>query len=79
LHETKLPLRRVMSLQIGDTLVFDARPDSVATLRCGDFAVTEGRVGRIDDKIAIQLVNPLRRSKTTVAIFDSAASQRGGG
>jgi flagellar motor switch protein FliM len=79
LHETKLPLRRVMSLQIGDTLVFDARPDSVATLRCGDFAVTEGRVGRIDDKIAIQLVNPLRRSKTTVAVFESAASQRGGG
>jgi flagellar motor switch protein FliM len=76
LHETKLPLRRVMALQIGDTLVFDARPDALALLRCGDFACTEGRVGKVDDKIAIQIVNPLRRSKTTMSVFESASSAR---
>jgi flagellar motor switch protein FliM len=77
LHETQLPLRRVMKLEIGDTLMFDARPDSTVSLRCGDFVVTEGRIGRVDGKIAVQVVNPLRRSKTTLAAFDSLASHLG--
>ena len=77
LHETQLLLKRVMKLEIGDTLMFDARPDSTVSLRCGDFIVTEGRIGRVDDKIAVQVVNPLRRSKTTLAAFDSLASHLG--
>lgn len=77
LHETQMPLKRVMKLEIGDTLMFDARPDSIVSLRCGDFVVTEGRIGRVDDKIAVQVVNPLRRSKTTLAAFDSLASHLG--
>ncbi|MBN9450982.1 MAG: flagellar motor switch protein FliM [Bosea sp.] len=77
LHETQMPLKRVMKLEIGDTLMFDARPDSIVSLRCGDFVVTEGRIGRVDGKIAVQVVNPLRRSKTTLAAFDSLASHLG--
>jgi flagellar motor switch protein FliM len=77
LHEEKMPLSRILDLDVGDTLVFDARPDRLVTLRCGDFGVTEGRVGRMDDKIAVQMVTPLRRSRTTLAVFESAATQRG--
>ncbi|WP_441471613.1 flagellar motor switch protein FliM [Bosea sp. RAF48] len=77
LHETQMPLKRVMKLEIGDTLMFDTRPDSTVSLRCGDFIVTEGRIGRVDDKIAVQVVAPLRRSKTTLAAFDSLASHLG--
>ncbi len=77
LHETQLPLKRVMKLEIGDTLMFDVRPDAKVSLRCGDFVVTEGRIGRVDDKIAVQVVSPLRRSKTTIAAFDSLASHLG--
>lgn len=77
LHETRMPLKRVMKLEIGDTLMFDARPDTTVSLRCGDFIVTEGRIGRVDDKIAVQVVSPLRRSKTTIAAFDSLASHLG--
>ena len=72
LHECTMPLKRVMKFEIGDTLMFDARPDSVASLRCGEFIVSEGRIGRVDDKIAVQVVSPLRRSKTTMAAFDSS-------
>lgn len=72
LHECTMPLKRVMKLEIGDTLMFDARPDSVASLRCGEFIVSEGRIGRVDDKIAVQVVTPLRRSKTTMAAFDTS-------
>ena len=77
LHETQMPLKRVMKLEIGDTLMFDTRPDATVSLRCGDFIVTEGRIGRVDDKIAVQVVSPLRRSKTTLAAFDSLASHLG--
>ena len=77
LHETQMPLKRVMKLEIGDTLMFDSRPDSTVSLRCGDFIVTEGRIGRVDDKIAVQVTSPLRRSKTTLAAFDSLASHLG--
>jgi flagellar motor switch protein FliM len=77
LHETRMPLKRVMKLEIGDTLMFDARPDSVVALRCGDFMVSEGRIGRVDDKIAVQVVSPLRRSKTTIAAFDTITSHLG--
>ncbi len=79
LHEEKMPLSRILDLDVGDTLVFDARPDRMVTLRCGDFDVSEGRVGRMDDKIAVQMVAPLRRSRTTLAVFESAANQRGDG
>ncbi len=72
LHECTMPLKRVMKLEIGDTLMFDARPESVASLRCGEFIVSEGRIGRVDDKIAVQVVSPLRRSKTTMAAFDTS-------
>ncbi|WP_332684962.1 flagellar motor switch protein FliM [Bosea sp. (in: a-proteobacteria)] len=72
LHECTMPLKRVMNLEIGDTLMFDARPESVASLRCGEFIVSEGRIGRVDDKIAVQVVSPLRRSKTTMAAFDTS-------
>jgi flagellar motor switch protein FliM len=77
LHQQMMPLSRIMKLDIGDTLIFDAKPDRFVTLRCGDFAVTEGRVGRVDDKIAVQTMAPLRRSKTTISVFDSSVSPRG--
>ncbi|MCU4180581.1 flagellar motor switch protein FliM [Bosea sp. BH3] len=77
LHETQMPLKRMMRLEIGDTLMFDARPDASVSLRCGDFMVTDGRIGRVDGKIAVQVTSPLRRSKTTLAAFDSLASQFG--
>jgi flagellar motor switch protein FliM len=76
LHQEMMPLSRIMSLDIGDTLIFDAKPDRFVTLRCGDFGVTEGRVGRVDDKIAVQTVAALRRSRTTIGVFDASVSSR---
>jgi len=72
LHEARLPLKKVLSLQVGDTLTFDARPSDLVTLRCGDWTLTQGRVGRIEDSIAIQVARPLRRSRTTLAAFEAS-------
>jgi flagellar motor switch protein FliM len=72
LQEIRLPLKKVLSLEVGDTLMFDSRPTELVTLRCGDWTLTQGRIGRIDDKIAVQVARPLRRSRTTFAAFEAS-------
>ncbi|MCP8937330.1 flagellar motor switch protein FliM [Alsobacter sp. SYSU M60028] len=74
LHETQLPLRQIMSLTVGDTLMFDMDPDSPVTLKCGDVELTDGRMGRAGDRIAIRVNRPLRRSKTTFAAYEASAT-----
>src|SRR5205823_11845409 len=36
LYEAKLPLKRLMMLEVGDTLTLETRPDAPVTVRCGD-------------------------------------------
>ncbi|SEP49919.1 flagellar motor switch protein FliM [Methylobacterium sp. ap11] len=76
LHEMSLPLRRVLSLEVGDTIMFDAKPADLITLRCGDWATTQGRIGRLDDSIAVQVTRPLRRARTTFAAFEASMQNR---
>ncbi|MBN9061644.1 MAG: flagellar motor switch protein FliM [Rhizobiales bacterium 65-9] len=71
LHETMLPIRRMANLQVGETLVFNARQDDNVLIRCGDFELTEGRIGRVGERIAVQVVRPLKRSRTTMASFET--------
>ncbi|GJD50385.1 hypothetical protein OPKNFCMD_3124 [Methylobacterium crusticola] len=76
LHQMTLPLRRVLSLEVGDTIMFDAKPTDLITLRCGDWAMTQGRIGRLDDNIAVQVTRPLRRARTTFAAFEASMKNR---
>jgi len=72
----RLPLRQVMKLEVGDTLMFDARPSDLVTLQCGDWRLTQGRVGRYEDKIAVQIARPMRRARTTLAAFEASAKNQ---
>jgi flagellar motor switch protein FliM len=72
LHEMRLPLKKVLALEVGDTLMFDAKPSELITLRCGEWNVSQARIGRIDDNVAVQVVRPLRRSRTTFAAFEAS-------
>jgi flagellar motor switch protein FliM len=76
LHELSLPLRRVLSLEVGDTIMFDAKPTDPITLRCGDWGMTQGRIGRLEDNIAVQVTRPLRRARTTFAAFEASMQNR---
>ena len=78
LHEMRLPLKKVLSLEVGDTLLFDSRPNELVTLRCGDWTLSQGRIGRLDDRIAVQVVRPLRRSRTTLAAYEASMKQNEG-
>jgi flagellar motor switch protein FliM len=77
LYEAKLPLKRMMGLEVGDTLDLDLGPDAPVTIRCGDVALTEGRMGRVGDRVAVRVIKPLRRPKTTFAMFETAGERSG--
>ncbi len=74
LHEVQMPLRQIVNLKKGDTILFDVKADPVVQIRCGDQAVTEGRMGRLGDSIAVQILSPLIRSKTNLAVFEQGPS-----
>jgi flagellar motor switch protein FliM len=72
LYEARLPLKQLMSLELGDTLPLEIKPDSSVAVRCGDVTLTEGRMGRVGDRIAVRVSKPLRRPRTTFAMFEKA-------
>ncbi len=72
LYERLMPLKRILDLNVGDTLMLDVKADSLVELRCGDFLVTQGTMGRSTENVAVQVARPVRRSRTTMAIFESA-------
>src|SRR5215210_2106593 len=72
LYEAELPLKQLMSLEVGDTLGLDLKPDAFVTVRCGDVTLTEGRMGRVGDRVAVRVSKPLRKPRTTFAMFEMA-------
>ncbi len=72
LYESQLPLSRVMSLNVGETLVFDIGPQDPVRIKCGGTLLTEGTLGKVDDSIAIHVERGLRRPKMTLAAFERA-------
>jgi flagellar motor switch protein FliM len=72
LYEAKLPLRQLMRLEIGDTLPLELRPDALVTVRSGDVTLTEGRMGRVGDRVAVRVAKPLRKPRTTFAMFEGS-------
>jgi flagellar motor switch protein FliM len=72
LYEAKLPLKQMMKLDVGDTLMLELKPDAMVTVRCGDVTLSEGRMGRVGDRVAVRVVKPLRKPQTTYAMFEKA-------
>jgi flagellar motor switch protein FliM len=75
LYEAEIPLKKLMSLKVGDTLPLDMRADAMVAVRCGDVTLTEGRMGRVGDRVAIRITKPLRKPNTTFAMFERADEQ----
>ncbi|MBV9565337.1 MAG: flagellar motor switch protein FliM [Bradyrhizobium sp.] len=72
LYESDIPLKQLMTLKVGDTLPLDMRADTLVSVRCGSVTLTEGRMGRVGDRVAIRVMKPLRKPRTTFAMFETA-------
>jgi flagellar motor switch protein FliM len=72
LYEAPLPLKQIMKLDVGDTLMLELKSDAPVIVRCGDVTLTEGRMGRVGDRVAVRVGKPLRKPNTTLAMFETA-------
>lgn len=59
LDEQQISLKRVLDLQVGETLMLNATPDSMVQLRAGTIPLTYGRMGRRNHHIAVRVEAPL--------------------
>ena len=55
LDELPLPLGRMLNLQVGETIFLNQSQDGPIELRCGDVPLTEGRMGRVGNSIALRV------------------------
>ena len=75
LYEADIPLKQLMKLKVGDTLPLEMRADALVSVRCGSVILTEGRMGRVGDRVAIRVTKQLRKPNTTFAMFEKADEQ----
>src|SRR5438034_5181196 len=75
LYEADMPLKQLMRLKVGDTLPLNLRADALVAVRCGSVTLTEGRMGRVGEHVAIRVTKPLRKPNTTLAMFEKADEQ----
>ncbi|HEY0853281.1 MAG TPA: flagellar motor switch protein FliM [Devosia sp.] len=75
LHELDLPLSRMLSLQPGDTVMFDRSPNDPITLRCGDVDLTQGIMGHIGNHVSVRTTRPLNPPRVTMAAFEAIDEQ----
>lgn len=59
LDEIKAPLRKVLELKKGDTLMLDAAPEAEIMLKCGAVDISPGRVGRMGHTLAVRVERSL--------------------
>jgi flagellar motor switch protein FliM len=72
LYEARLPLKQMMKLEVGDTLMLEMKPDAAVSVRCGNVTLSEGHMGRVGDRVAVRVTKSLRRPRTTFAMFEKA-------
>ncbi len=61
LDELALPLGRMLNLNVGETIFLNQAQDGPIELRCGEIALTKGRMGRVGNSIALRVDRPLNR------------------
>jgi flagellar motor switch protein FliM len=55
LYESKMPLSSVLQLGVGHTLMLGMRPQDSVELRCQGVTLARGRMGRLDQSVAIKV------------------------
>lgn len=68
LDEQIMPLNRIMSLEIGQTILLNATPESRIQLRCGGVPLLSGRMGRSGSSVAVRVEEAIRRTDASRAL-----------
>ena len=62
LDEQHMPLNRIMHLEVGQTIMLNAGPDSPIELRCGGVPLLKGRMGRMGSSVAVRIEGAVKRT-----------------
>src|SRR5277367_5690165 len=62
LDEQVMPLSRIMNLQVGETVMLNATPESKIELRCGGVPLLKGRMGRVGSSVAVRVDEAVART-----------------
>lgn len=61
LDEQMMPLSKVMSFEVGQTLMLNCGPDAQIEMRCGGVPLLKGCMGRINQSIAVRVDQKIKR------------------
>jgi flagellar motor switch protein FliM len=64
LDEMMVPLKQIMSLEIGETVVLNSGPDDPVHLRCGGIPLVTGSLGRTGSNIAVKVAGSIAKPKS---------------
>jgi flagellar motor switch protein FliM len=60
LDEKNVSLGDLVRLQVGSTILLDKEPNDDVQVKCGDVFIGKARLGRVGEKIAISLLEPIK-------------------
>ncbi len=63
LEERTLTLKEIIDLEVGKTIMLDAKPDDPIALKCGNVQVSSCKLGRVGDRIAVSLLEEVKQMK----------------
>lgn len=74
LFEKDIALTEVLDLKVGQTLLLRKDPSDPVLIRVGDIAMSEGQIGRVEDRVSVQITRGLKPQKMTLDGYEKAIS-----
>jgi flagellar motor switch protein FliM len=68
LDEQVMPLHQIMNLEVGQTIMLGATPDSKIELRCRGVPLLTGRMGRVGSSVAVRVDAAVERTDASKAL-----------
>ncbi len=68
LDEQVMPLNKIMNLNVGETMLLNASPESKVELRCRGVPLLRGRMGRAGSSVAVRIEEAIERTDASRAL-----------
>src|ERR1700689_4031797 len=68
LDEQTMPLNQIMNLEVGQTVMLNATPDSRIEMRCRGVPLLTGRMGRVGSSVAVRVDEAIERTDASRAL-----------